>query len=227
MAFETLENTDLTGEVRVRINDLFATDAVSICELADDLIQNGPEGVAKAAQKQIYSAVGSTIQSFTQAAAKELEYSKTLQLEVGGFTTNINLKIDLGKQFLELMEGGKVITPEGIDPTKLKNVLSNLNPATLASGITDNFSKDKIRMLMGNIQDTAFAAKQNLTSSLAAFSNNGAANTKKMISLQGLCNAAAVGSLELGLKSAVARQLNTMIPDLSLGEIKVLTDILV
>lgn len=227
MAFETLENTDLTGEVRVRINDLFATDAVSVCELADDLIQNGPEGVAKAAQRQILGAVGSTISAFTQAAAKELEYSKTLQLEIGGYTTNINLKIDLGRQFLELMEGGKILTPEGIDPTKLKNILNNLDPSTLASGVTKNFNKEKIKHVMGNIQDTAFEAKQKLTTSLSTFTNGGAFNAQKMISLQGLCTAAAVGSIDLGIKSAVARQLNDMVPNLDLGELKVLTEILV
>lgn len=227
MAFEDLENIDYTGEVRVRIEDLFATDAVSLCNLADDLLQNGPEGVAKAGQKRILGAVGNTISAMAQAAAKEFAYSETLTLEIGGYTTNINLRINYAQEILDLMEGGKIITPEGIDVAKLKNVLSNLDPSTLASGITKNFNRDKIKNVMGTVTDAAFDAKQKLTSSFSAFTNNGGQNAKKMISLQGVCTLAAVGSFDIGLKTAVARQLNTMIPDLELGEIKVLTDILV
>jgi hypothetical protein len=193
MAFDDLENIDFTGETRVRMQKLFATDPASVCQVAEDLLQNGPEGVAKAAQKTILSSVGAAMDGVVQSVAGELNYGKVLQLKIGDYTLNFTAKVDLANQFLDLMEGGKIVTPEGIDVNKMKQILKNLDPTTFTKGITKNFNRDKITMIMGSIKDAAFDAKQKLTTSLAGFSQNGALNAKKMISLQGLCNAAATG----------------------------------
>jgi hypothetical protein len=222
-----IDNVDFTGEVRAQAENLFRTDPAALCQVGVDILEEGFENVAKNAAKQLEVAITSTVNATIQGLANELDFSKRFNVCIGDFQLNLTARIALGQTVLDAMGGGKIPNEGNLDTAKLKGVLSSLNPANMGSAVKKLALKDKIKTVTDTIGESFLEGKQQLAEAGKNFSANGLNNAKKFASLQGVCDSVAVGSIELGLKTQVAKYLNSTIPDLGNDELKFLSDVLV
>lgn len=225
---DPFDATDFDGEVRRGIEDVFTTNPIALCRLLGDTFDPkiGISGVAKAGKRKLADSLNNAVNNVILNLANQLQWTQTFELEVGCYTANFTLNINEGKRFIDLMEGGNLITPDGVDLQKVKGIMSNISPDNMVNEVKRTVSKEKIKALVDNTKESIFSIKQDVVKATKTFSPSGIKNLHKMISVQGLCQAAVTNSIDSRMSYATAKYLNSKFPQLNTEELKFLTRII-